>query len=96
MASAAERTAQPPRAGAVALVLVAGLALVPAAPADASVRRVCATAVSVRDSPGGFTVGYLFRGDRVRIRQHSANRRSSRVSTPTEIAGWIPTRALCR
>ena len=64
------------------------------ATASTSARRVCRTSVALHDSPAGFTVGYLLRGDRVRLLP-SANRTWARVDTPLRVRGWVPRRALC-
>lgn len=92
MASAADL-----RRAALAVLLAISMTMAATAPADAARKaRICASRTAVLDSPGGFTVGYLFRGDRVRIARRSANRRWVRVTTPTDLRGWIPVRALCR
>lgn len=83
----------------VALAVLVAISMVTAmtVPAQAAKSaRICASRAAVLDSPGGFTVGYLFRGDRVRISRRSANRRWARVTTPTDLRGWISARALCR
>jgi hypothetical protein len=78
-----------------AAAVAATLAL--AAFADAATRaRICARKVSVRDTPHGFVVGYLFRRDRITVSRRSANRRWLRIVTPTELRGWIPASARCR
>jgi hypothetical protein len=75
--------------------VIASLGL--AAAADAATRaRICARKVSVRNTPSGFTVGYLFRRDRILVSRRSANRRWLRIVTPTELRGWIPASARCR
>lgn len=76
-----------------AAVLAATIALAP--PGDALAAQVCAKRAVVRDSPGGFTVGYVYRRDRVRVLRRSANRRWARIVTPTELRGWMRRRALC-
>ena len=91
MATAARRLAGP----AVALALVAGA--IPVAPAEAAYStRVCASKAIVRHSPGGYTVGYLYRRDRVRVARRSADRRWARITTPTDLRGWVPFASLCR
>lgn len=83
----------------VALAVLIAISMLTAATSPAQAAhtvRVCASRAAVLDSPGGFTVGYLFRGDRVRIARRSANRRWARVTTPTDLRGWIRVRALCR
>ncbi|MBJ7469849.1 MAG: hypothetical protein JHD16_01035 [Solirubrobacteraceae bacterium] len=84
-------------AGAVALAAVLAVGGAPAPDAGAATRaRVCVTSTVVLDSPGGFTVGYLFRGDRVTISRRSKNRKWARVSTPTDLRGWVRAKNLCR
>lgn len=81
----------------LAVLLAISMVTATTVPAQAAKSaRVCASRTAVLDSPGGFTVGYLFRGDRVRISRRSANRRWARVTTPTDLRGWISARALCR
>jgi hypothetical protein len=93
MATAARRLAAP--ACALALLASVGAAM-PADAAAAYSTRVCAAQAVVRTSPGGYTVGYLYRRDRVRVSRKSANRRWARVTTPTDLRGWVSARALCR
>ena len=92
MATAARRLAAP----ACALALLGGAAAVPSDAFAAYSTRVCAAQAVVRTSPGGFTVGYLYRRDRVRVSRRSANRRWARVTTPTDLRGWVAARSLCR
>jgi hypothetical protein len=84
------------RAAASTLIVLAALA-VPAAPASAAARAtVCGTRTAVVvESPGGFAIGYLYRGDRVRVLRRSADRRWTRVDTASELRGWIRSRSLC-
>ena len=79
------------------LVVLAAFAVV-ATPAQAATSaKVCGTRVAVVvESPGGFTVGYLYRGDRVRVLRRSADRRWTRINTHNELRGWIRSRSLCR
>jgi hypothetical protein len=78
------------------LAVLAALA-VAAAPASAASAKVCGTRVAVVvDTPGGFAVGYLYRGDRVRVLRRSADRRWARINTHNELSGWIRSRSLCR
>lgn len=85
------------RAGALTaaiLVIAAAGALAPVA-AQAATGRVCVSRLAVVTSPGGFTVGYVFRGDRVRITRRSANRRWERIFSANELRGWVRTKSLC-
>lgn len=94
MASAADL-----RRAAIAAVLAVAIvaAVLPALDALAGQRaRVCVSRTVVQDSPGGFAVGYLYRGDRVTIARRSADRRWARVSTPTDLRGWVRAKSLCR
>lgn len=79
------------------LAVLAALA-VPAAPASAATSaQVCRTRVAVVvESPGGFAVGYLYRGDHVRVLRRSADRRWARINTRHELRGWVRSRSLCR
>ena len=98
MPSAAEfRRSARVRVAVSTLAVLAALA-VPAAPASAaSSAKVCGTRVAVVvDTPGGFAVGYLYRGDRVRVLRRSADRRWARINTHNELIGWIRSRSLCR
>lgn len=58
-------------------------------PGDARAARatVCAVHIAVVVSPGGFTVDYLFRRDRVVLVARTATRRWSRIRTPSELRG---------
>jgi len=78
------------------LVLVAlGAAAGPASAATSA--KVCGTRVAVVvDTPGGFAVGYLYRGDHVRVLRRSADRRWARINTHNELRGWIRSTSLCR
>jgi hypothetical protein len=77
-----------------AAALAAALAF--ASTGDALAARVCAKRAVVLDSPSGFTVGYVYRRDRVRVVRRSANGRWARIVTPTELRGWMRRKALCR
>jgi hypothetical protein len=74
-------------------LLAATIALAPTDVALAA--QVCAKRAVVQDSPGGFTVGYVYRRDRVRVVRRSANGRWARIVTPTELRGWMRRKALC-
>lgn len=92
----------PRRRAAVAAALTAALLLASAGfPAGASAsgperRRVCVARTVVVESPNGFTVGYLYRRDRVTLLRRSANRRWARIVTPNELRGWVRATSLCR
>ena len=79
------------------LLVLAALAVGAAPASAASSAKVCGTRVAVVvDTPGGFAVGYLYRGDRVRVLRRSADRRWARINTHNELIGWIRSRSLCR
>ncbi len=82
-----------------ALTLITGilLAAVPAAAhARAQEREVCARAATVRDTPHGFAIARLYRGDRVSVVRRSATRGWVPVRTRSGLPGWILRRSLCR
>ena len=77
--------------------MLAALAVAPAPASAATSAKVCGTrSAVVVDSPGGFAVGYLYRGDRVRVLRRSADRRWARINTRNELRGWIRSTSLCR
>ncbi len=81
----------------VTLVIVATLTTGLAAPAEgASTRRLCAKSATLRDSPEGFIIGWLYRPQRLRVHRRSANRRWALVVTRSGVVGWIRSRSLCR
>lgn len=67
-----------------------------ASPAAADRRRVCAPSANLRDTPSGFVVGRLYRGQRINVLRRNVNRRWAHVRTSTALTGWVPTGALCR
>jgi len=101
MPSAAEsRRSAPTRRSRVALstlAVLAALAVATAPASAASSAKVCGTRVAVVvDTPGGFAVGYLYRGDHVRVLRRSADGHWARINTHNELSGWIRSRSLCR
>ena len=82
----------------IAAMLLALLVLsLPPAPAEAATRmRVCKSTATLRDSPKGFVIARLQRGDRVAIVRRSAKKGWSTVSTSGGLSGWILSRSLCR
>lgn len=83
-------------AGAAAVLAIAAAGAVPATAAAATPARVCVSRLAILTSPDGFTVGYLFRGDRVRISRRTANRRWARINAADDRRGWVRARSLCR
>ncbi len=75
---------------AAVLVIAAAGATVPMTAVGAT-GRVCVNRLAVVTSPGGYTVGYVFRGDRVRITRRSAHRRWERIFSADELHGWVRT-----
>lgn len=90
--------AEPVRLGralaAAVLVIAAAGATAPTTAAGAT-GRVCVTRLAVVTSPDGYTVGYVFRGDSVRITRRSANRRWAQILSADELRGWVRTTTLC-
>lgn len=85
------------RAHAAAAILVIMAAGVPEALAAHPAKGVvCVSRMAVVGSPGGFTVGYAFRGDRVRVARRSANGRWAQIRTADELRGWARASALCQ
>ena len=79
------------------LAVLAALAIAVAPASAASSAKVCGTRVAVVvDTPGGFAVGYLYRGDHVRVLRRRADGRWARINTHNELRGWIRSRSLCR
>lgn len=81
---------------AIAAVTMCAVSLSIAIPAQAAAptARICRSGVTLRDSPQGFVIGYLRRGERVR-RLPSSDRRWARVDTAIRVRGWVPRAALC-
>jgi hypothetical protein len=80
---------------AVAAVTLLGVA----APASASAkappaRALCRDVTAVRDSPGGYAIGYLHRPQRVTL-LHEGVARWALVRTRDGLVGWISEKALC-
>lgn len=82
------------RCSVLAALCAVGLGAAAPVRAEAAGARVCSAEVALRDSPGGFVIGYLLRRDRVRL-VRSASRHWAHVDTPLEVRGWIPRRSLC-
>ncbi len=95
MRSAADRL-RGARALTAAILAIAAVSVVPAPASAASSARVCVSRLPVLTSPDGFTVGYLFRGDRVRVSRRTANRRWARINAADDRRGWVRARSLCR
>ncbi len=86
------------RLAAVALCLaaVSVVLVLPAAPAAAATTRVCARTATLRDTPRGFVIARLYRGQRVVVVRRSAARGWLNVRPATGLPGWILARSLCR
>jgi hypothetical protein len=56
---------------------------------------VCRDRVSLRHAPGGVTIGYLYRGDRVIVTLYARRHRWA-YGIGADGYGWLLTRALCR
>jgi hypothetical protein len=96
MASAADAARRARRTLAPLVAATLAATVLVAADASAATTRVCRARAVVVQSPGGFTVGYLYRDARVRVTRRSASRKWSRIVTPTELRGWVRSRHLCR
>jgi hypothetical protein len=83
-------------AATLALVLVLLVTLMPAEPAAASTRRLCARYAALRDSPEGLIIARLRRPQTLQYIRRSANRRWALVRIRTGAVGWIGARSLCR
>jgi len=78
----------------VALALTATLATAAEA---ASTRSLCARTAVLRDSPKGFVIARLTRGQRLRVQRHNADRRWALVVvTRAGTIGWLPAASVCR
>jgi hypothetical protein len=85
------------RRAVVTVVLIAALTAALATPAQAATtRRLCAKVAQLRDSPEGFVIGRLYRPQRLRLVRRNPSRRWALVVTRSGVAGWIPSRSLCR
>lgn len=79
-----------------ALALLAGAALlVGAAPVSAASAEVCVDRAAVYDTPGGFVVGFVVDGQRVKVLKRSASRKHYRVRSPQRVTGWVRSSAFC-
>jgi hypothetical protein len=82
------------RAATVALL---ALALLPAGSASASVRRtLCVDRTVLRDSPGGFVIGHLYRPQTLLVVLDDDGGDWSFVEVRTGAQGWVATRTLCK
>jgi hypothetical protein len=78
----------------LALVLVAGLAA--DAQAQSRTKKVCSRTATVRDTPRGFAIARLARGQKVKVVARSGTRGWSPIRTNDGLPGWILTRSLCK
>jgi hypothetical protein len=85
-----------PRAAAAVLCAVAA-ALTAVAPANAAKRRsICVKRATLRDSPIGFPIGYLYRSERVNVLHYDSTGHWAAVRVRTGRFGWVTTAAFCR
>ena len=68
----------------------------PDAASAQSTRKVCERTAIVRDTPRGFAIARLFRGDRVEVVRRSATRGWVPIRTRSGLPGWILKKSLCR
>ena len=79
------------------MVVMLSLVFLTAAPAaEAAERRVCARVATVRDTPRGFAIARLYRGQRIVVVRASATRGWTPIRTRNGLPGWILSRSLCR
>jgi hypothetical protein len=85
------------RRAAVALSTMAILPAAAASPAAAAPRhaKLCVERATLRDTPGGFAVGYVYRPATVTVLASDPGTHYTRVRLKTRRGGWIPTSALC-
>ena len=76
-------------------LLILGSTL-PATTADATTRRVCAKSAIVRDTPRGFAIARVYRGQRVRVVRASGAPGWTPIRTSLGLPGWILSSRLCR
>jgi hypothetical protein len=82
------------RAATIALL---ALALLPSGSASAAVRRtLCVDRTVLRDAPGGFVIGHLFRPQTLLVVLHDDGDDWSFVEVRTGAQGWVATRTLCK
>lgn len=77
-----------------AIVLIAGAAA-DAQAAEARFQKVCTKTATVRDTPRGFAIARLRRGQKVTVARASATKGWSAIRTSTGLPGWMLTRSLC-
>jgi hypothetical protein len=83
--------------GRAATVAGLALALLPAGSASAAVHRtLCADRTVLRDSPGGFVIGHLYRPQALLVMLHDDGDDWSFVQVSTGAQGWVATRTLCK
>ena len=82
------------------VIVVTAAVVVAAAPVAAAARettrKVCVRSATVRDTPRGFAIARLYRGERVAVVRRSATRGWAPIRTRSGLPGWILTRSLCR
>jgi uncharacterized protein YgiM (DUF1202 family) len=78
----------------VAVLVAASLA--PAAQAQSRSKKVCSRTATVRDTPRGFVIARLSRGQKVVVAARSGTKGWIPVRTSGGVPGWILTRSLCK
>jgi hypothetical protein len=86
-----------PARRAAALLCSVAAALSAAVPASAAKRRsICVKRATLRDSPIGFPIGYLYRPERVQVLHYDTTHHWAAVRVRTGRFGWVTTAAFCR
>jgi hypothetical protein len=80
------------------LVCAVAAALGNVMPVDAATKRreLCVKRATLRDSPHGFTIGYLHRPETVQVVHYAATGRWASVRVRTGRSGWLLTSSFCR
>lgn len=80
----------------LATVLVVSLSSTPPAQAQSRSKKVCSRSATVRDTPKGFVIARLSKGQKVVIIRPSAAKGWANIRTKSGLPGWILTRSLCK
>ncbi len=95
MRPAPRRRAQRRAAAALAVALTLPAAAADSAAAASRTARLCVDRATLRDTPGGFAVGYVYRPAKLKVLRTDAKDRWSHVQLKTRRRGWIRSAALC-